>query len=102
MTEGHSVLHVFDEDIVTSEIFSFRFVLCAVWLCFGVHRIYTSKCLCPVISKCHYPVLLLASVSGFLHLCTPFCIDCTFILSIYSYSILIPKYFKTRISILWT
>ena len=84
------------EDIVASEIFSFRFVLCSVWLCLGVHRLYTSKFLC------HYPVLLLASVSGFLPLCTPFCIDYTFILSIYRYFILLPKYLKARISIFST
>ena len=94
VTEGHSILDVLDEDIVASEIFSFRFVFCSVWLCFGVHRVYTSKFLC------HYFVLLLESVSCFLLLCTPFGIDCTFILIIYSYSILLPKYFKARISIL--
>ena len=60
-------MHVFDEDIVASEIFSFRFVLCSVWLCLGVHRLYTSKFLC------HYPVLLLASVSVFLPLDILFC-----------------------------
>ena len=42
------------------------------------------------------------SVSCFLLLCTPFCIDCTLILSIYSYSILLPKYFKARVSIFQT
>ena len=36
-------------------------------------------------------------------LCTPFCLDCTFTLSIYHrYSILLPKYFKATISILYT
>ena len=96
VTEGHSILHVFcmsSMKTVASEMFSFRFVLCFVWLCLGVHRLYTSKFLC------HNPVLLLASVSGFLPLYTPFCIDCTFILSIYRYSILFPKHFKARISI---
>ena len=93
VTEGHSVLHVFNEDIVASEIFSFRFVLCFMPLCLGVLRLCTKF-------LCHYPVLLLASVSGFLHLCTPFCIDCTFVLSIYRSSILIPRYFKARISVL--
>ena len=42
VTEGHSIMHVFDEDIVASEIFSFRFVLCSVWLCLQVHRLYTT------------------------------------------------------------
>ena len=76
VTVGPSILHVFDEGIVASEIFSLTFVLCYVWMCLVVHRLYTSKFLC------HYPVLLLASVSGFLPLRTPFHIDCTSILSI--------------------
>ena len=48
-----------DEDIVTFEIFSFRFIHCSVWLYLGVHRLYTSTFFC------HYPVLLLAFVSVF-------------------------------------
>ena len=96
VTEDRSIPHVFDEDIDASEIFSFRFVLCSVWQCLEVHRRYTGKFLW------HYSVLLLASVSCFLLLCTPFCIDCTFILSIYRYSVLLHNYFKARISILYT
>ena len=38
-TEGPSILHVFDEDIVAYEIFSFRFVLCSMWLYLGIHLI---------------------------------------------------------------
>ena len=42
VTEGQNILLVFDEDIVASEIFSFRFVLCSVWQCLGVHRLYAT------------------------------------------------------------
>ena len=42
VTEEDSVLHFFDDDIVACEIFSFRFVLCSVWLCLGVGRLFTS------------------------------------------------------------
>ena len=93
VTEGHSILHIFDEDIVASGIFSLRFVLCSVWLCLRVHRLYTSKFLC------RYPVLLLASVSGFLLLYTPFCIACTFISNIYRLFILLLKYFVRQESV---
>ena len=59
VTKEHSILYVFYEVIVTSKIFSFRFVLYSVWMYLRVQRLYTSKFLC------HYPVLLLAFVSIF-------------------------------------
>ena len=47
VTEGYSILHVIDEDIVASEIYSFKFVLCSVWLCLGhtqilYYQVYSS------------------------------------------------------------
>ena len=98
VTEGHIILHVFDEDIVASEIFSFRLVLCSVWLCFGVHRLHILVSFFAITLFCSYP-LFLFFFFFFTSVCTPFCIACTFIFSIYRYSLLLPKYFVRQESV---
>ena len=54
--EGNNILHVFDEDTVVSEIFSFRFVLFCVTIFGGGGSTHTSTFIC-----C-YPVLLLLNL----------------------------------------